>query len=143
MENQNYKGVDIFYNETKKLFFTKVLLGKDTFSSKKMDVIKSLIDKTLSAFDKKNNPPIKRAWMKGPHDDAKYKLVDIIWNDEKQNTVTVRNYLGRIMTIPLSNYKYNKHKIFFSNKRNDKIVEFLEKQQVEIELLKKKKKTLK
>lgn len=142
MENQNYKGVEIFYNEDKKLFFTKVILGKGMFSSKKMETVKSLIDKTLIEFDKKKPAAVKRAWMKGPHDDSKYKLVEVIWHDVKQNTVTVRNLLGKITTIPLSNYKYNNHKVFLSSKKNDKVVENLEKLQVEIDLMKKKKKYL-
>lgn len=142
MENQNYKGVDIFYNEEKKLFFTKVLMGKGMFSSKKMETVKGLIDKTLIEFDKKKPASVKRAWMKGPHDDSKYKLVEVIWHDIKLNTVTVRNSLGKITTIPLSNYKYNNHKVFMSSKKNDKLVENLEKLQVEIDLMKKKKKYL-
>lgn len=142
MENQIHKGVEIFYDEEKRTFFTKAIISKTTFSSKKMDNVKGLIDKTLLAYSKQPSSAFKRAWMKGPHEDSKYKLVDIIFNDIKSNTVTIRNYLGKISTIPLSEYKFNNHKVFLSSKKNDKIVELLEKQQIEIDLLKKKKKLM-
>lgn len=139
MQNQNYKGVEIFYNEEKKLFFTKVILGKGMFSSKKMVTVKLLIKRSLVELDKKNPSAVKRAWIRGARADSKYKLVEVVWHDIKQNTVTIRNSLGKITTIAMSNYKYNNHKLFFSNKKNDKMVETLEKMQTEIDLMKRKK----
>lgn len=140
MENHIHKGVQIFYDEEKKTFFTKVILSEKNFSAKKMEIVKKLIDKTLKSFSNQKTSAIKRVWLRGAHEDSNYKLADIIFTDSISNTVTIRNYLGKITTIPLSEYKFHSHKVFLSSKKNDQIVLSLEKQQVEIDLLKKQKK---
>ena len=147
MKTEIYKGVEIVYDDLKKTFFTKAVIrikgsgkNREYISSKKKDLVKADIDKTLGNLAEET---AKQAWLSGAYEDSQYKLVDIIFHDIPTNTITIKKSDGKIITIALTHYKYNTDRVFLSTKHNDKIVAQLEKMQVEINLMKKAKKDLK
>lgn len=135
-----YKGVEIDYDSVKKTFYTKVVINNRYIYSKDVSKVKSQIDKFISSLEDR---VFKRAWMSGYHEDGFYRLVDIVNYNEKSNTVTVRDQDLKLKTVSIEKYKYSKNKLFFSNKKNDIIVNDMNSKQYLIDDLKEQKRLIK
>ncbi len=148
MKKESYKGIDILYDEKKKVFYTKVILRRESnsengayISSKNIDIVKSKIDQVLIRIAS-DDKPVKKAWFGGSNDDSQYKLVRIIFHDQLTQTVTIKTPENKIITVALSNYRYNKNKVFLCSPKNDRLISLLDKKQDEIDLIKKEKRTI-
>lgn len=138
---ETYKGIEIFHDAVKKEFYTKVLVRVKTSAKTKAHIVHVKIEKVKIAIDvflkSIYGKKVQKAWLKSHHADGCYKMVDIVFLDPFSKAVTIRDLdLGKIKTIPLSEYEFNDDKVFLCSRKNNTIIAKSNNKQLEINAMK-------
>ncbi len=147
MKIEIHKGVTILFDPKKAEYYTEVVFHKRTpgksryATAKDISVVRSKISQFLIGTKKKRSTNV---FVKGDYEDSRYHKASVIFKDNQLKTLTVRFLdTGRIKTIALSDYKYEKPKVFNDTSYNKKTIEAMERNQKAIESLRKERAELK
>ena len=126
MKTETYNGIDIFFNSTSRLYFTKDFIysrannrTKGTVMSTRVERVKEEIDifvKRCVAIKNKTFVFIRKRYDKG------YVKAQVLIFDKVSNCVTVLEN-KKVRTYPLSDYRFNCDKVFFDSRKNKTLID--------------------